>query len=561
MQTRALYHDSLFKRVLEDLEARIAPATFLISGGTVVNEAGDDVTQAHHQEAMDFAATKAALLKKGDLLVADINSNGVFDEGTDTPVAEIKGGAALVFFTDTDESGDINAQEISGLAVSDKFGGQLNATVHGDIATLLNADFTLNRDKFATAASISKLTINGAVEGNIGASGSITGLKITSPDGVQSVVQLFTSNGVGNHYDIVFGESEVEIATSISTAKSTSISKIVIEGGIFGISAGSAIGKSGGSVKDISVINTIEGTFFGITAGKGDNLKKAGSGGSISGVTLDGRAYGDIEFASGDGAMGEEEASLSGGAGGSITKVSVISGATSLFLNAGGGGYGLLKAKGGVGGKISGIDAVISNGGSVEFFGGHGGGAEKAAGAGGSISSVKLLGTDFSSISFEGGEAGNSFGAERIAGGGGAGGSISKISVQSTIATGSIGSFRATGGEGGYGSYTSFSPNPDADYPMYRYVGGKGGKGGSIKTILISNLVAAAIDITGGDGGNSTYKTSGAAGGSVAGVKAQVTDLANSQITGGTGGSSDEGAVGPDGKVSKINVTLGIINM
>jgi hypothetical protein len=295
-----------------------------------------------------------------------------------------------------------------------------------------------------------------------------------------------------------------------------------------------------------------------IVAGAGSIGKKTTAGGSVSGLSIGGTAFNQISITSGDGGSGYMDAGLNGGSGGSIKKVSIVTQVSNLVVQAGDGGDGLVKAKSGAGGKISGLDALIANGGNASFTGGDGGDAEKTAAAGGSVSAIKLLGSDIAAINILGGNGGSSIGADRIAGGGGAGGGISKILVQSTLASGSVASFNATGGAGGNASYAYFSPNPYAYYPTYKYVGAKGGKGGSIKTILISSLVAQTIDIAGGDGGASTVKNNGPAGGAVSGVTAQITDLANSQVTGGTGGTGDPAfyaSNGPDGKVSKINIT------
>ena len=74
---------------------------------------------------------------------------------------------------------------------------------------------------------------------------------------------------------------------------------------------------------------------------------------------------------------------------------------------------------------------------------------------------------------------------------------------------------------------------------MYVYVGGSGGKGGAVKTIIISQLVAQSLNVSGGVGGESTYKFDGAAGGIVSGVSASVADLANAVVSGGLGGLGD----------------------
>jgi len=613
VDTRSLYHPSLFGRRLEELEARVAPAIFIFSGGTVTDGQGNDVTTAHQAEADAVSATKAILLKKGDSLIVDSNGNGVFDKVGDTLVAQIKSGASLFFFTDTGGAG-IDASEISGLAVSDKFGGTLNANVRGDIATLLGAGFLLNSTESATDASIAKLTINGAVQGSIFASGTISGLTINSGSD-RSVHGVYTGNAAGDSFDVVLGSSALEVLVSPTVVNSNSISKIVIQGGVEIIAAGGNGGTSAGVLKGIVISNRIDGLNLSLHAGSGISGVKSSAGGSISSVSLKGESFGSIEVEAGDGSPGAIDMSMSGGAGGSISKLSLLSGALelsvqggeggsaaydyvyipsksptgygkvvalggvggaggsvngivvsglgveSLNLSAGSGGGGVMSFKAGLGGKISGVTAVIAENGSASIEGGNGGHAEKIGGLGGSVSGIKLLGDALGTVSISGGDGGNSVGSLVMAGGGGAGGSISKITIlAATNVTGSLASFSAAAGSGGKASYANFSPNPYSEQPVYVSLGGSGGKGGVVKTVVISKLVAQSLDVAGGAGGKGSYSFSGGAGGTVGGVTASVATIANVTVLGGLGGEGDSnfgGGPGVSGLVGLLKISLG----
>lgn len=606
----ALYHLSSFGGRLEELEARIAPAIFIISGGTVVDGLGSDATAAHQGDADAAKATKAILLKKGDSLIIDNNGNGAFDKFGDTLVAQIKSGASLFFFTDTGAAG-ITASEISGLAVSDKFGGVINADVHGDIATLLGAGFLLNAAEAAAGASLSKLTINGSVEGNIFASGSIFGLAINSGSH-QSAHGIYTGNALGDSIDFVLGSSAIEVLVSPTAAKSNSISNVVFQGGVEVIAAGSSAGKAGGALTGITIVNSIDGSDLSLVAGSGVSGAKASAGGSISAVTLKGDDFGSISVVAGNGGSGAIDLGMSGAIGGSVKKLSLLSGAVdlsvqggtggsaayeyayvpsknpndygkvvaiggaggsggsisglivsglgveSLNVSAGAGGSGVMAFKSGLGGKVSGINAVLAANGSAFIKGGDGGEADKTGGLGGSVSGVTLHGDALGTISISGGDGGDSVGSLVMAGGGGVGGSISKINVLATSnTTGSLAAFSAVAGSGGKASYANFSPNPYADLPVYVYVGGSGGKGGAVKTVIISQLVAQSLSVSGGEGGESTYKFNGAAGGTVSGVTASVADLANAVVSGGVGGVGD-----PDfGVLDGLNGLTGLLKI
>jgi len=208
---------------------------------------------------------------------------------------------------------------------------------------------------------------------------------------------------------------------------------------------------------------------------------------------------------------------------------------------------------------VTSVTASLVGEGMASIIAGRGGDAERDGGAGGSIQKINLFAENSEGVYLQAGDGGNSRGGHGLAfaGAGGAGGNISKLSVKSTDATGNIDRVEAFAGAGGNASYGyRYTYSNGEGYTTA--LGAKGGAGGSVKSIVISNLVAKSLEILGGSGGDSTYKFDGSSGGSVSRVTAVVADLVESSITGGSGGkgSSEYGASnGPDGKVIGINVT------
>jgi hypothetical protein len=176
----------------EPLEARIAPATFLVSAGTLVNgdalnvtdEAGADAENLPNETtaAANAGADTALLLATNDKLVFDSNRNGKID-GTDALLVQVESGSAMVFLTDFDDNLVFSKTEISGLAVSDGFGGQIKTDVNGTIGTFLTAsnEVLLTTGRFnLQGGSISSLRVEGAIHGDLIAGGNISDIQIGS---------------------------------------------------------------------------------------------------------------------------------------------------------------------------------------------------------------------------------------------------------------------------------------------------------------------------------------------------------------------------------------------
>jgi len=325
----------------------------------------------------------------------------------------------------------------------------------------------------------------------------------------------------------------------------------------------SAAGGNGGSLNNSASFKTALATIkpsFGVTdtlsiiAGSGATVtgsspaSRGGNGGSIGGVIFSTIGHfesgafvlGSLSLQAGNGGGSE---SLAAGNGGSITTTTVFN-ALDVTLTAGAGGAGTAgtKATGGHGGSITGITGgdVKSTGkrlitGDVQARAGSGGGSAFArAGNGGNIGSANIqnMVTAAAQMLLQAGAGGNSAGLD-LAAGGGSGGSISSITSQGSTVQPTL-----IAGQGG-----------DA-------AGGSGGHGGSLSGLTYSGGV---INLTSGNGGNSSglsSKGSGGAGGTISGIKAEIKGSGYMTIQSGSGGTGGGAAGGSGGSMSNVYLKL-----
>lgn len=602
---------------LEELEPRIAPATFVMgSDGSTITGVGADANLAEHQTVDAKIAGYdnssdgfAFLFKKGDKLVFDSDGDELAGK-TEPVVLSVTAGAALVFFTDHDND-DSTAFAITGVAMGDKFSGVINADVHGSLFTALGADGHLsyvagtwnpslpgNTIIDIQNASISNVTVNGFVDGTVFVGGSISGLKITgvgaeSTESILSAQGIFTGTAINNEnsaYNLVFGGVETNHFIYDKTGVGGSISNVEIAGGVKKILAGEGV------LSDANATNP---------------KAKALAGGSISNVTLHSSAdlanevFPNLEVRAGNGSQagtitdpitGDPIAGNAGGAGGSVSGLTVKYGSVGqLTVQAGHGNHGGYNAAGGAGGAISTITASVVG---ATIFAGDGGDAgfvgktydildessqyimtgSAAAGVGGSVTGVTLsglaeVGEEELTVLFDSGDsldfeskvgifAGN--GGE----GGAAGGSVNKTTFLGTY-------FDEVAIQAGNGSNA------------YAGTGKAGGASGSIAGVTLKNLeignlsvgIAGNASTLGGNGaekftlkpvvvdGDTFYTKTvtgggvGGAGGSVSGIQSDA--LAPGKVShqfiayggfGGTGAYLANGGVG--GAVSTINLLV-----
>src|SRR5262245_35614747 len=195
--------------VVEELESRLAPAVFFLSGTalTVEDAAGNNAQNSANENAahLSTGATAAILMSTGDSLVFDSNNNNVRDP-QERVLVKVTAGRAMVFFSDgfgpTGLAFDEN--EISGLAVSGGFSATINTDVNGSITTTLDAAGAFTGTTLQNT-SIAGLTIAGRVLGDIVAGKNISNVRIGSglftPTPEQSVAEMRTGSAGNN--DIV----------------------------------------------------------------------------------------------------------------------------------------------------------------------------------------------------------------------------------------------------------------------------------------------------------------------------------------------------------------------
>jgi hypothetical protein len=388
----------------EPLEARIAPAVFLVSATSpeIFDSSGNNAEDLPNEIAAqtNVGADAAILMITGDKLVFDANRNNQIDT-TDPLFVQVDAGHAMVFLRDLNDDFVFDRTELRGMAVSDAFAGLVQGDVNGNIGTFLTAtdEVLLTNGRLTLQpSSIATLHISGAVTGNIAAGGNITDLTIGKPilagAGETSVGRLST----GTEADEVsynFGNTNLQVNAFTPTGAGGNIGNVTLARGattiIAGDGASSAIGFDGGSVTNLKVLDLFSQTS--ITSGRGGNgtAGNAGNAGAIEHLTLTGTVSdGPITVASGSGA--NSTGGGNGGAGGLINDVTIqvpqLFG--SIEFDAGSGGN--APATGGNGGPSGAVQHVTIQ--CASFLKGNidlhseSGGAGKTAGLGGTQGSI-----------------------------------------------------------------------------------------------------------------------------------------------------------------------------
>jgi hypothetical protein len=389
---------------------------------------------------------------------------------------------------------------------------------------------------------------------------------------------------------------------------------------LFAGDGGNALGKGkGGAGGSISGLNVEASQIFAEAGDAGNSMSgAAGAGGSISnpasfktagGATVAPKITAELLLQLQAGNGGTAAASgrkAAGGAGGSVTSmtVSLTEGDIEVTAGNGGGGNG---AAGGSGGNIASLTSTAFNGGLIATAGSGGNAAagKVLGGKGGAIS--KLTHTQSLEEMVEELELGYAItlttgnGGSSVGGNGGAGGALDTANLvldlsnsgdksldSTTVLTASTGA-GGTGTNGGAGgSISGLTANAGFDQisekggiPLNYFTAdlstgsggagtaGAGGIGGSVSQVVLSGVSVsdndlfsdydpsvAPLSVVTGNGGNGTTK--GGAGGAIASIVAQNSIVSeNSVLTatllhgasfitgnGGDGGSSDGGKGG-----------------
>lgn len=540
--------------MIEPLECRIAPATFYVSGTslTINNSDGDEISES----AAPVGATKFIRLRAGDLLVFDTDGDQVYEpfdssDATqhDVKLVKVASGRAMVFFRDADNNGRFGPHEISGVAVSDKFGGQIFTDVNGDIATALDAVGNLqlsgNTVTIAATSSISGLTVTGRVADDVYAGKNLSKLSIGSglyssgPSVESLVVGVFVG---GNSVD--FGT--VSLTASFLQAPGAaggSISGVTLAAGALFIDAGqgannpAGAGGAGGSITDVHILS--DTGALNVRAGRGGDATgqtgAGGAGGNIANVTILAMPDTSVSVNVYAGAGGQSENGV-GGKGGSLTasQITLASSAFSAALQGGEGGRG--ETAGGVGGALTGVEVYAPGTTTLSLGAGAGGDADAGTGAlGGALSKVKVHAGGGGSVSLRAGFGGDSAGTKT----GGTGGSLSATLLE---AFGSLSSIDVSAGPGG-GAAT-----------------GQGGTGGALSGVTVRGGSGGTVTIGAGSGGSAQ---TGGDGGALSGVTVTLNSASSLLISGGMGtaaGTASLGAGGDGGALSGVKVAVASVS-
>lgn len=566
---------------IEILEARIAPATFLVSGAdkTVFKLGTGDVTADNATARTDSGADIAVLLSAGDSLVYDLNGDQLVSAGEPTLV-KVAGGQAMAFFEDVNASNRFDLTEFTGLALSDGAKVTVIGNVQGPVVTALDANGAFV--KTGTIGSITGSKITGTVFGNIFAGGSINGLTIKSakdaaPNQPNVLGQVATGTAAEQFVSFDGGPTQNLLAFNAPAGSNGGdIVKLTLDRGAFAILAGDGIagttGGSGGSITDLKITNAVVTSQLSAGEGGAGTAGAGGKGGSVSGakITLNVDIPSTAGILAGSGGFGTGG---KGGDGGDVTKSSITSllSLNDMLIESGAGG-GSVANDGGNGGQVTDVKLSIFGGnfgGGVSVAGGEGGNVTTTGngGAGGSVSGLvaKVIG-DLNI----GGGVGGSGGA--TSGKGGDGGSVIKSKINSDFAANTT----IIGGEGGDGnganagaggslSGLSFSGTPFLQLGIQVFAGGAGGdvltgngtggSGGSLSDLKLTNLNALDIQIAGGKGGDGFGSGAGGGGGTITGLSAS--SAAGGAWTvqsgnGGAGGATGNGGAG--GSLVKANI-------
>lgn len=519
---------------IEVLEARVAPAKIILSPTALAFPTGTT-----DLGAQGTGATASLLLNKGDTLVLAPVTPG----DPEIPLFQVTGGRALIFLTDsnTDSGWDVN--EITGVAVADKFAGTASVSIHGDVATMLDAA-GLFTPTTLQVANIAGLTVKGFIGGDVLAGGNIAKLNVnatldlTAPAGQLAAATVATGTEAYG-VEVNFGATALTFDTFNPKPNSAggSISVVVLNGGAANILASDGFsgpignGGAGGAITGVGLIFNGPAPDVRVESGTGADgngisLKtKGGSGGAITGVGISGPSGGAVTVTAGEGGG----APGVGGAGGAVTAVGLTSaGGWGIFTVNGGDGNGSAVAagKGGDVGKV-----VVSAGSLAEFhvIGGDSSTAGKKGSAAGNVSDVSVIVTGAIAgkvnVIAEDGS-----GAEDKAG---PGGSITNVTIQAGTTLGK------TVIEAGDGSGSTNLPSA----------------GGKVFKVRVKAALVDDLQIVAGTSGFADGAAAAAAGGSVSSVNIEVGEVTNElHIDGGDGGAIQFGKGGAGGAIKDVTI-------
>lgn len=530
-------------RAIEPLESRIAPARYFFGAGdfSIETVAGDDAASdpAELAAAALAGSTRAVFLRAGDRLDLDVSDDGGahrFVPATgDRPLIAIDAGSALAFFTDLDADSQFDADELTGLAVSDRFSGRVFGDINGSVATLLDAagELTIEMQR----SLIAGLSVTGRIAGDLAAGGNIAGVRIGRGElgplgGTENFsVQSITAGSAAGSVIGFDGSAETFLATPVELpagVRGANISDIFLEAGAHTIVAGNGTdsatgpGGPGGSIRGLTIENGFDGVQ--LTAGTGGSgLGAGGAGGRI--VDVDLTLNSPPQFGSGSAIV------LQGGNGGGGTTAS-------------GAGGSIVRA------KVFALDEISTlevRGGLAGAIGSEGGGL---AGAGGSVSASRFnLAGGASLVAIAGGAGGSIDSGRR---GRGAGGDVEQVVLESLNANALVDLVQIAGGAGGSAQGPSGRGGDVSDLTMRLTA--------RLGAVLPNGEVSGgSVEIIGGDG--TAGRGANGRGGDIRGANLEFlgpVHNASIALRGGAGGTVIErGSAGRGGNVADVRMVLG----
>ena len=562
---------------VEPLEARIAPAILLANNPAEKGQPGyiDYSTPAVPGQTSGFVSASSLGVAPNDPTVHALRlTTGdellIFNQGTgfnpNSPSLQITAGNAIAFFKDKNNDGQVQGDELVGLALSKKSGATVMGSVDGDIVTNVGNDGSLMLNSAGKPGfALNQLNISGSVNGSIitgGNLGTNAAGSITITGTAHTLLAGTAANGVSFNFSGTPGEvSGTIVDAGFKDFKpGASIQGIAINGVTTGglIKAGNGgFGAVGGNVTNLNVQGDTDAfTVLAGAGGSGNATIKGGAGGGISQVLIQGVANSEVNHPILiQGGLGGVNSAGKAGAGGTVTQIATSFGQNFDFA----GNTGTLSP------------SLLAQ--DISVHGGNGGDGLRG-GTGGAVfqsslfGSIPAAGTGTPEIQAVGGDGGHDTGADGT-GKGGLGGQVNGIIAENldTLADANASTILLQGGNGLTGKNGGGVSNVTLLGRNLEVTGGNGGDGynvaGSGGALLginvtnLTNLFTSTLTLNGGQGGNAGAGNGGDGGsiGTVALSDADLTALSINMGTHGNGGSSQGSHGGNGGAVSGVTLT------
>ncbi len=493
--------------------------------------------------------------QQGDKIVIYNPSTGF---GPGSIFLQANAGNLVAFFKDFNGDGQVQTNELVGLALGKKSDTTVNGNVNGDVATNLAGDFSLMHDSVGKPGfKITNLDVVGNINGSVLSGGDMNRVAIGGT--VHNV--LAGTAAIGASYNFTGTAGAISGTIAGGAYKDGKIGASVNNLTLTALTSGGRIqagdgglGAMGGSVATLNIQADTDGfNVLGGAGGVGNGTLTGGTGGAVDTVLVQGVANSLVNhLITIAGGKGGDNPTGKGGVGGTVTNIFTSFNALSvgsqsadllaqdLLVHGGDGGNGF---KGGTGGAVTNsflfgsiADDGASNTGEIQVFGGHGG----------------LNTTDGQ-------------------GKGGNGGSISLVQAQNldTLPDANNSLILLQAGDGGLGknggnvdSVTLLGKNLEVNAGNGANGFTKGGSGGGLNTINLanlSNLFASSVTLNAGRGGDGGSRDGGF-GGDVTTVTMNDSDLTARAagpalvINAGNGGRSAGSLGGNGGSVLDIQL-------